>query len=167
VRNIFLSQWDGLTMLRDGEYAAWFRSSRGEGTAIVRLENGKITGGDNFFSYSGDYEVDGDRFMATLTTRRRAAGPTAALGLDEIELKLTGTLRGMIACCSGRSEQAPDIQFEATVFLGQEGDRPIAPRPISDFARLRTHNERHRAHRSGPGALIPLAADPSLRRSSR
>ena len=45
-------------MLKDGKYAAWFRTSRGEGTGIVHLENGKISGGDSIFTYGGSYEID-------------------------------------------------------------------------------------------------------------
>ena len=146
---------DVLTMLKDGEYAAWFRTSRGEGTGIVRLENGKITGGDSFFNYRGDYAVDGERFTATLTTSRRADGPTTVLGVDEIELKLTGTFNALIANCSGRSEQAPDIHFEATLFLGQDVGPAEVPRPASDFkiAKLpKAHHERYPPRNPfGPG----------------
>jgi hypothetical protein len=55
-------------MLRDGEYAAWFRTARGEGTGIVHLANGRISGGDCMFTYSGTYEVDDNSFTATLLT---------------------------------------------------------------------------------------------------
>jgi hypothetical protein len=118
-------------ILRDGQYAVWFRTSRGEGTGIVHLANGEISGGDSFFSYSGVYEIDGDHFTATLTTKRRIAGAITLLGVDEVELKLTGKSNGTIACCSGTSEQAPGVHFEATVFFGQEQPpRPEPPRAV-------------------------------------
>lgn len=147
-------------MLRDGQYAAWFRTSRGQGTCVVQLESGRISGGDSFFDYSGTYELDGDRFTATLTTGRRANGPTTVFGVDEVVLKLTGTLNGTIACCSGRSEQAPDIHFEATLFLGSEPpSRPepqrVAPNLSSEkVARLPSlDNPRYRARNLlGPGS---------------
>jgi len=41
------------SMLRDGKYPAWFRTSRGEGTGIIHLADGRISGGDCFFSYGG------------------------------------------------------------------------------------------------------------------
>jgi hypothetical protein len=107
-------------MLRDGRYAAWFRTSRGEGTGIVDLANGKISGGDSIFTYSGSYEVDDDRFTAALTTRRHAAGPPTVFGIDEVEVRLAGKVNGMTASCSGTAEQAPGVAFEATLFLGQE-----------------------------------------------
>jgi hypothetical protein len=116
-------------MLKDGKYAAWFRTSRGEGTGIVHLANGKISGGDSIFTYGGSYEIHDNRFTATLTTKRHAAGPSTVFGIDEVEVKLTGTFKGMMASCSGAAEQAPGVVFEATLFLSQ--DQP----PVSDTKR--------------------------------
>ena len=107
-------------MLKDGKYAAWFRTSRGEGTGIVHLADGKITGGDSIFAYSGSYQVDDDRITAVLTTRRHAQGPPTVFGIDEVEVKLTGRFKGIIASCSGTAEQAPGMVFEANLFLGQD-----------------------------------------------
>src|SRR5258708_15549626 len=107
-------------MLRDGKYAAWFRTSHGEGTGIVHLANGRISGGDSIFSYSGTYEVDGDRFTAVLVTRRHGAGPSTVFGIDEVEARLVGRFNGTTALCSGSAEQAPGVVFEATLFLDQE-----------------------------------------------
>jgi len=112
-------------MLKDGKYTAWFRTSHGEGTGIVQLADGKISGGDSAFAYSGSYQVDDDRFTAALTTRRFAEGPPTVFGVDEVEVKLTGKSNGAIASCSGIAEQAPSIVFEATLFLGSE--QPPAP----------------------------------------
>jgi hypothetical protein len=107
-------------MLKDGKYVAWFRTSRGEGTGIVHLANGKISGGDSIFAYSGSYEVDDDRITAALTTRRHAAGPPTVFGIDEVDVKLTGRFKGVMASCSGTAEQVPGMVFEATLFLGQD-----------------------------------------------
>src|SRR3977135_2030622 len=107
-------------MLKDGKYAAWFRTSRGEGTGIVHLENGKISGGDSIFAYGGSYEIDEDRFTATLTTRRHSAGPPTVFGIDEVEVTLTGTFNGRMASCSGTAEQAPGVVFEATLCGGHD-----------------------------------------------
>jgi hypothetical protein len=127
------------SMLRDGKYRAWFRTSRGEGTGIVHLADGRISGGDCFFSYGGSYEIKEDSFTATLTTRRCADGPTTVFGLDEIEVRLTGSVNGAIARCFGISDQAPVLRFEATLFPGIEP--PPAPesrreRPAFDALKL-------------------------------
>ncbi|KWV46482.1 hypothetical protein AS156_01440 [Bradyrhizobium macuxiense] len=120
-------------MLRDGQYAAWFRTPRGEGTGIVHLANGRISGGDCVFVYGGSYEFDEDRFTATLTTRRFADGPTTVFGCDEVEAELTGRFNGTTAVCSGTARQAPGVRFEATLFLQQE-EQPLVPGPKSTLA---------------------------------
>ncbi|WP_407151564.1 hypothetical protein [Bradyrhizobium sp. ORS 86] len=127
-------------MLRDGQYAAWFRTPRGEGTGIVHLSNGRISGGDAVFVYGGSYQLDNDHFTATLTTRRYADGPTTVFGCDEVEAQLTGCFNGNRAVCSGTARQAPGVVFEATLFLQQQ-EQPPAPGPKptlsqTDVARL-------------------------------
>ena len=116
-------------MHRDGDYAVWFRTMHGEGTGVVHLVDGKISGGDCMFAYGGRYDFDGDNFTATLTTRRHSAGPTTVFGCDEVEALLTGQFKGTTAVCVGAAKQAPDIRFEATLFLQQE------PLPAPDPAR--------------------------------
>jgi len=124
-------------MLRDGEYAVWFRTVHGEGTGIVFLDKGRITGGDTMFSYGGCYEIDGDRFTATLTTRRYAEGTTTVFGVDEVEARLTGTFKGATAVCSGVAVQAPDVRFEATLFRQEQAHVPEVDRaPARPGARL-------------------------------
>ena len=118
-------------MLRNGRYAAWFRTSRGEGTCNVQLASGRITGGDSFFTYSGSYDVHGERFTAVLTTRRHAAGPPTVFGLDEVEVKLEGKIRGIMAACTGTAEQAPGVTFEATLFLGQDAQPEAARKRVT------------------------------------
>ena len=112
-------------MLKDGKYAAWFKTPRGEGTGIVHLADGRIWGGDSIITYDGSYGVDGDRFTATVRTRRHAAGHSTVFGIDEVELKLVGISNGKIATCSGTVEELPGMAFEATLILSQ--DQPPAP----------------------------------------
>jgi hypothetical protein len=107
-------------MLRDGNYVAWFRTPRGQGTGLVRLAEGKISGGDTVITYGGSYEVDGDQFRATLTTKRHAAGQPSVFGVDEVELKLVGRCRGAIATCSGTLDAVPGMTFEATLILSRD-----------------------------------------------
>ncbi|WP_429027443.1 hypothetical protein [Bradyrhizobium sp. I1.14.4] len=128
-------------MQRDGQYTAWFRTPHGEGTGIVRLANGRISGGDAMFIYGGTYQLDEDRFTAVLTTHRYADGPfTTVFGCDEVEAQLTGSFSGNRAVCSGTAKQAPGVLFEATLFLQQPesapAPRPTSPPPSADLARL-------------------------------
>ena len=126
-------------MHRDGDYAVWFRTMHGEGTGIVHLADGKISGGDCMFAYGGSYDVDGDNFTATLTTRRHSAGPTTVFGCDEVEALLIGQFKGTTAICAGAAKQAPDIRFEATLFLQQEplpAPDPTRTSPPASTAKL-------------------------------
>ena len=56
----------------------------------MRLANGDISGGDSVLSYSGRYQVDEDRFTATLFTTRHSPGHTSLFGVDEVELRPRG-----------------------------------------------------------------------------
>jgi hypothetical protein len=112
-------------MLRDGKYAAWFRTARGQGTGIVHLAEGRISGCDGFFAYGGSYRVDSNRFTAVLTVRRYADGAPGVFGPDQVEATLSGVCKGAMATCSGTAPQAPDVTLEATLIYSQE-DAPAA-----------------------------------------
>jgi hypothetical protein len=107
-------------MLREGKYAAWFRTPRGQGTGLVELVDGRISGSDSFFTYGGSYQVDQQRFTAVLTVKRHTAGSPSVFGPDEVEVDLSGTSGGAMATCSGTARQAPDISFEATLIYSQD-----------------------------------------------
>lgn len=117
-------------MHRDGRYAVWYKTSRGEGTGIVHLANGRISGGDSFFTYSGSYETDDGRFTAALNIMRHAAGPPTLFGLDEVELELAGKFNGRLASCSGAARQAPGLPFEATLIPSED----VPPAPVRNRA---------------------------------
>lgn len=112
-------------MLKDGRYAAWFRTSRGQGTGVVDLNEGRISGSDSFFTYGGSYCIEEERFSAVLTVRRHADGQPSVFGLDEAEVYLSGVCNGLVATCSGAAREAPDVRFEATLIYSQE-DAPVA-----------------------------------------
>src|ERR1700722_6210295 len=92
----------------------------GDGTAIVTLSDGTITGGDSCFEYSGSYEQNGDQLTATVRTRRVCDGPPAVFGIDEVVLKLEGRCRGEMAVCAGTAEQAPGVGVEVTLIPSRE-----------------------------------------------
>ncbi|MDH2350236.1 hypothetical protein QCM80_06015 [Bradyrhizobium sp. SSUT112] len=112
-------------MLRDGKYAAWFRTPRGQGTGLVELVEGRISGRDSFFTYGGSYHLDRQRFTAVLTVKRHADGPPSVFGPNEVEVNLSGACSGALATCSGTAREAPDVTFEATLIYNQE-DAPAS-----------------------------------------
>ena len=102
-------------MLRNGSYSAWYRIPQKEGTAIIALNDGKITGGDGGLAYSGTYFQNGDLFSAVITTWRQTPGLPSIFGIDNIDLTLTGTSAPTTASCTGTVKQAPGLTFEATL----------------------------------------------------
>jgi hypothetical protein len=109
-------------MIRSGSYSVWFRTLRGEGTGIVELADGKVTGGDTVFGYTGTYFETDDEFLAYVSTRRHTQGHPSVFGIDEFDLTLIGKSMITTASCTGRPRQLPDLAFEA-VFIRIE-DRP-------------------------------------------
>ena len=112
-------------MLRDGKYAAWFRTPRGQGTGLVELVDGRISGSDSFFTYGGSYRVDQQRFTAILTVKRHTEGNPSVFGPDEVEVDLAGMCSGAMATCSGAAREVPQINFEATLIYSQEEVVPV------------------------------------------
>ena len=53
-------------MLRNGSYSAWFRTRhqegtgamQGEGTGVINLNDGKVSGEDTVLAYTGSYVED-------------------------------------------------------------------------------------------------------------
>lgn len=114
-----------LPMLKDGTYAAWFKTPLGQGTGIAHVADGKIWGRDNIMTYDGTCEVDGDRFTATITTKRHTEGLPTVFGDDlELKLKLEGTCTGKLATYAGTAEQFPGVILEGTLLFSE----PQAPR---------------------------------------
>ncbi|WOH63682.1 hypothetical protein [Bradyrhizobium sp. BWA-3-5] len=115
-------------MLKNGIYAAWFKTPLGQDTGILHVEDGKIWGHDSVMTYSGSCEVDGDRFTATVTTNRHTEGQPTVFGDDqEPELNLVGTCSGKFATYVGKAEQFPGVPLEGTLIFSEQ--QPSAPEP--------------------------------------
>ena len=114
-------------MLKDGTYAAWFKTPLGQGTGIAHIAHGKIWGRDGVMTYDGTCKVDGDRFTATITTKRHTEGLPTVFGDDqELELKLEGTCAGKLATYVGTAEQFPGVVFEGMLLFSEQEPLPAA-----------------------------------------
>jgi len=116
-------------LITEGKYSVWFKTPVGEGAGVVEFgPGGKLTGGDTTYSYDGNWTQDADRFRATMTARRFAAGPPGVFGLDEIDIVVTGRSdEGAPASCTGFAKQAPGLKLE--VELIRMGDNtPVGER---------------------------------------
>ena len=102
-------------MLENGKYSAWFRTSLGEGTGVVMLKDGKITGGDTVLAYAGSYSQAGDDFTVDISTERHSPGQLSVFGIDKVDLTLMGKSTGITASCRGTTRQEPGMAFEAII----------------------------------------------------
>ncbi|WP_315742236.1 MULTISPECIES: hypothetical protein [unclassified Bradyrhizobium] len=110
-------------MLKDGDYAAWFKTPAGEGTGTVHLDTGRISGRDSILTYAGSYETDGERFTAVIRTKRHTPGHRTVFGVDDLTLRLTGHCKDTLAVCTGAADEVPGMPFEATL-LRSQGEEP-------------------------------------------
>jgi hypothetical protein len=121
-------------MLKDGTYAAWFKTVLGQGTGIVHVADGEIWGRDSITTYSGSCEVDGDRFTATVSIKRHTEGHATVFDADDLTLRLEGTCAGKTASYVGTAEQVPGVLLEGTLILSeQQPPTPEANGPIPKF----------------------------------
>ena len=122
-------------MLKDGTYAAWFKTPVSQGTGIVHVADGRIWGRDNVMTYDGSCEVDGERFTAVVTTKRHTEGLPTVFGDDsELELKLDGTCLGKTATYIGTAKEFPGVLLEGTLIFHEQQLR--TPRPNEPMRRF-------------------------------
>ncbi|MGY4622552.1 hypothetical protein [Bradyrhizobium sp. USDA 4486] len=108
-------------MLNDGTYAAWYKTPLQQGTGIVHVADGQIWGRDSLMTYHGSCQVDGDRFTATVLTKRHTEGRDTVFGVyDELMLNIVGTCPGKIATYTATAGQAPGIVLEGTLILTEK-----------------------------------------------
>lgn len=108
-------------MLNDGTYAAWYKTPLDQGTGIVHVADGQIWGRDSLMTYHGSCQVDGDRFTATVSTRRQSEGRDTVFGVDdELTLNIVGTCPGKIATYTATAGQAPGVVLEGTLILTEQ-----------------------------------------------
>jgi hypothetical protein len=121
-------------VLKDGTYAAWFKTPAGQGTGIVHVADGRIWGRDGVMSYDGSCQVDGDRFTAVVTTKKHTDGRPTVFGDDqELELKLEGRCVGKIATYIGTAEQFPGVLLEGTLIFSEPQRAQATDEPAPKF----------------------------------
>lgn len=128
-------------MLKEGTYAAWFKTPLSQGTGIAHVADGKIWGRDSIMSYSGTCEVDGERFVAIVKTRRHSEGHDTVFGADNLTLRLEGSFVGNIGTYVATADEVPGMLLEGTLIRAEQ-DEPAAapaadgPLPPFDLSRL-------------------------------
>ncbi|WP_407188484.1 hypothetical protein [Bradyrhizobium centrosematis] len=110
-------------MLKDGTYAAWYKTPLDQGTGIVHVADGQIWGRDSLMTYRGSCQVDGDRFTATVSTKRHTDGRATVFGVeDELTLDIEGSCPGKIATYTATAQQVPGMVLQGTLILTEQQD---------------------------------------------
>ena len=112
--------------MREGNYSVWFRTPGGTGTAVVRVKDGQIIGGDAFIEYAGTYRFDGKAFDAVIHTKRHTDGPPTWFGIDEVTIRVSGKSTGRISAGSATVDQCPGMPLDVTLMrIEAEDERHI------------------------------------------
>lgn len=105
-------KYSGDAMLTQGQYSVWFKARQGDGMGIVSVGGGHIIGGDKLVSYAGTYMENGNRFTASIKTKRHSPGRLPLFQIDELDIELDGNSGGHVITASGRIKQVPDTPFD-------------------------------------------------------
>ncbi|MBR0967560.1 hypothetical protein JQ554_25810 [Bradyrhizobium diazoefficiens] len=108
-------------MLKDGTYAAWFKTPLDQGTGIVHLADGEIWGRDSLMTYHGVCKIDGERFTATVSTKRHTDGRATIFGVDdELTLEIEGICAGKIATYTATTAKVPGVVLQGTLIRTEQ-----------------------------------------------
>jgi hypothetical protein len=123
--------------LREGEYSVWFRTPSRTGTALVRVKDGRLFGGDAYIDYEGQYRFDGEKFDAVIKTKRHTDGPPTWFGVDELTIRVSGKSTGRNSAGAATVDQCPGLSLEVTLMrIEDEETRHV------DYSKLKLHPER-------------------------
>ena len=76
------------------------------GGGVIVLDTGRVMGGDGAFTYIGNYEIDGDKFLANIRVRRHNQIMDSVFGdIDDYELEAVGDF----------AEEGKRMMIDATV----------------------------------------------------
>ncbi|TWI68274.1 hypothetical protein IQ16_04118 [Bradyrhizobium huanghuaihaiense] len=72
-------------------------------------------------TYHGSCKVDGDRFTATVSTKRHTDGRATVFGIeDELTLDIEGSCPGKIATYTATAQQVPGMVLHGTLILTEQ-----------------------------------------------
>lgn len=118
-------------MLKDGTYAAWYKTPLEQGTGIVHVADGQVWGRDSLMTYHGSCKVDGDRFTATVSTKRHTDGRATVFGVyDELTLEIEGICAGKIATYTATTTLAPGVVLQGTLILTEKQPEAAPERTV-------------------------------------
>nr|WP_247525648.1 hypothetical protein [Bradyrhizobium sp. 199] len=91
-------------------------------------------------TYRGSCQVDGDRFTATVSTKRHTDGRATVFGVDhELILDIEGNCPGKIATYTATAQQVPGMVLQGTLVLTEQqppAHERAEPRPAFNPGKL-------------------------------
>jgi hypothetical protein len=106
-----------------GKYSVWFKTPIGEGAGVVEFDpDGRLSGGDTTFSYTGNWTQEGGRFKAAVSAQRVVPGPPGVFGMDKVDIIIIGeTDDGVAVSCTGFAKQSPGLKLDVMLMrLGEQ-----------------------------------------------
>lgn len=104
----------GNPMIEDGLYRVSFRTPQGQGTGVASLQKGKLRGGDSMMAYVGSYNEAKGSFEADVRVYQHSQVPgmTSAIGVNEADLHISGTVQGSNVSGTGQAPQVPGVVLQ-------------------------------------------------------
>jgi len=103
--------------MQEGLYKVTFQTPLGEGTGVIVLRAGRVSGGDSTMYYTGTYTLNNNQLDAQLNvdTHSSIPGMGSVLGVSKARLQLTGHFTSQSASVTGTSPDAPGVSLKAAL----------------------------------------------------
>jgi hypothetical protein len=86
----------------EGFWIVQYEAVGGNGGAVAVLINGRVYGGDSAYTFTGEYQTEGDSITARLMVRSFLPGVPSVLGaVGDYGLVVRGTLQGGVIRAKG------------------------------------------------------------------
>lgn len=103
--------------LVEGFWLVQYEGLKDNGGGVAMLMKGRVFGGDSGYTYTGEYQTQGDSIRVHIMVRNFLAGVPSVLGvIGDFELDIVGTLRGNVITAKGSltKGQAAGIALKLT-----------------------------------------------------
>jgi len=102
----------------DGTYHVEFGTPLGSGFGTIVAHGSTVQGGDQGYTYSGSWVVEGDSVTGCLNVRRWRPSEQSVFGdLEKFELQLTGQSVNGVIKAHGTSPAVPGVTITITATL--------------------------------------------------
>ena len=98
----------------EGLWTVQFQGVQGVGGGVVVFAKGKILGGDSGYTYTGDYQENGNNVRAKVAVGNFIPGVPNVMGRQgNFELEISGVLNGNVITATANLAGAPNQKLNA------------------------------------------------------